>query len=364
MNLKDIARNRKRFSFALLAAVVIIGVIAVLVYLRYKETHVSTDDAFVEGHVYTIAPKIPGTVKALYITDNQHVKENERLLEIDPADYDVKLRQARADLDAETKKIAQLRSVAETARRQLAEILAAAKAARSDLALREANLRLATKEYERAETLVKKGYTSREDYDTKKAAYEVSQDQVTASRDNLEKAEAAVKTQLAAIRQADTAIPSQEAVVSGKKAALQAAELNRSYTVIHAPAEGYVTQRNVEVGNQVQAGQPLLSIVPLNPDAVWITANYKETDLKSVKPGQKVLISVDSYPGRVFHGRVNSIMAGTGSAFSLFPPENATGNYVKVVQRIPVKINLDEGTDPEHLLRIGMSVVPTILVGS
>jgi len=363
MNLKDIIRNRKKFSFALITAVVLVGVIAILVYLRYKETHISTDDAFVDGHVYTIAPKISGTVKALYITDNQHVKNNGRLLEIDPVDYDVKIQQARADLDAETKKIAQLQSVAETARRQLAEILAAVKAAQSDLALREANLRLAKKEYERAEALVKDGYTTREDYDTKKAAYEVSQDQVKASRDNLEKAEAAVKTQLAAIRQADTAIPSQEAVVSGKKAALQAAELNKSYTVIYAPAEGYVTQRNVEVGNQVQPGQPLLSIVPLNPDAIWVTANYKETDLKSVKPGQKVLITVDSYPGKVFHGRVNSIMAGTGSAFSLFPPENATGNYVKVVQRVPVKIDLDEGTDPEHNLRIGMSVVPTILVG-
>ena len=363
MNLKDIARNRKKFSFALLAAVVIIGVIAILVYLRYKETHVSTDDAFVDGHVYTIAPKISGTVKALYITDNQHVKENERLLEIDPADYDVKLQQARADLDAETKKIALLQSGAEMARRQMAEIAAAVKAAQADLALREANLELAKKEYERAEALVSKGYTTREDYDTKKAAYEVSQHQVKASGDNLEKAEAAVKTQIAAIRQADAAIPAQEGIVSGKKAALRAAELSKSYTMIYAPAEGYVTRRNVEIGNQVQPGQPLLSIVPLNPEAVWITANYKETDLKSVKPGQKVLISVDTYPDKVFHGRVNSIMAGTGSAFSLFPPENATGNYVKVVQRVPVKINLDEGTDPEHNLRIGMSVVPTILVG-
>lgn len=363
MNLRDITRNRKIFSFALLAALVIISVVVLLVYLRYKETHVSTDDAFVDGHVYTIAPKIPGTVKALYVTDNQHVKENDRLLEIDPADYDVRVEQARADLDTEERRIGLLQSAAETARRQMDEVNAAVKAAQADLALRQASLELAKKEYERAEMLVKAEYTTREDYDMKKTAYEVSQQQVKSSRDNLEKAEAAVKTQLASIRQAEAAIPAQEAVVGQKKAALRAAELNRSYTVMYAPAEGYVTRRNVEVGNQVQPGQPLLSVVPLNPDAIWITANYKETELKSVQPGQKVLITVDTYPGRVFHGRVNSIMAGTGSAFSLFPPENATGNYVKVVQRIPVKIDLDEGTDPEHNLRIGMSVVPTILTG-
>jgi membrane fusion protein (multidrug efflux system) len=114
------------------------------------------------------------------------------------------------------------------------------------------------------------------------------------------------------------------------------------------------------VGNQVASGQPLLAVVPLEQERIWVTANYKETDLKEVKPGQKVEFKVDTYSGKVFRGRVNSIMAGTGSAFSLFPPENATGNYVKIVQRIPVRITIDEGSDPEHLLRVGMSVVPTI----
>ncbi|MRR37062.1 HlyD family secretion protein, partial [bacterium] len=124
----------------------------------------------------------------------------------------------------------------------------------------------------------------------------------------------------------------------------------------------YVTNRSAEVGNQVQAGQPLLAVVPLEQERIWVTANYKETDLREVKAGQKVEFKVDTYSGKVFRGRVNSIMAGTGSAFSLFPPENATGNYVKIVQRIPVRITLDEGSDPDHLLRVGMSVVPTILI--
>jgi membrane fusion protein (multidrug efflux system) len=157
-------------------------------------------------------------------------------------------------------------------------------------------------------------------------------------------------------------LPTQQAQIQEKEATLKMAELNQSYTRIYAPSEGYITKRTVEVGNQVQAGQPLMAIVPLTQEDIWITANYKETQLKYVKPGQRVTIKVDTYPGKTFEGRVNSIMAGTGAVFSLFPPENATGNFVKVVQRIPVKILLESGTDPNHLLRIGMSVAPTILI--
>jgi membrane fusion protein (multidrug efflux system) len=129
---------------------------------------------------------------------------------------------------------------------------------------------------------------------------------------------------------------------------------------VYAPADGYITKKSVETGNHIQTGQPVMAIVPL--DDIWVVANYKETQLEKVKPGQKVKIKPDSYPGRVFEGRVDSIMAGTGAVFSLFPAENATGNFVKVVQRIPVKIVLDKDTDKEHVLRIGMSVVPTIVI--
>jgi membrane fusion protein (multidrug efflux system) len=158
----------------------------------------------------------------------------------------------------------------------------------------------------------------------------------------------------------EAAVAPQQALIQHREALVEKAKLNLGYTKIPAPASGYVTKRSAEVGNQVQAGQPLLAVVPLAQEQIWITANYKETELKDVKPGQKVEIKVDTYPGKTFRGRVNSIMAGTGSAFSLFPPENATGNYVKIVQRIPVRVSLDEGSDPDHLLRVGMSVVPTI----
>ncbi len=168
-----------------------------------------------------------------------------------------------------------------------------------------------------------------------------------------------LETQKNAIRQAEIGVRSQGALAKQREASLRIAELNRSYTRIYAPVDGYVSKRSVEVGNQIQAGQPLLALVPL--EGTWITANYKETELERVKPGQKVEITVDTYPGKTFAGRVDSIMAGTGSAFALFPPENATGNYIKVVQRIPVKITLDPGEDPGHLLRVGLSVIPTII---
>jgi membrane fusion protein (multidrug efflux system) len=141
---------------------------------------------------------------------------------------------------------------------------------------------------------------------------------------------------------------------------LETASLNEGYASIYAPADGYITKKSAENGNQIQAGQPLMALVSLK--GVHIVANYKETQLEKVKPGQKVEIKVDTYPGKKFQGKVESIMAGTGAAFSLFPAENATGNFVKVVQRIPVKILFDKDADPEHVLRVGMSVVPTIVI--
>ena len=141
---------------------------------------------------------------------------------------------------------------------------------------------------------------------------------------------------------------------------LQEAKLNMSYTKIYSPVEGYVTRKSVEVGDQLRLGQPIMTVIPLHD--VWIIANYKETQLTRVKAGQKVRIKVDTYPGKVYKGRVDSIMAGTGSVLSMFPPENATGSFVKVVQRIPVKIVLSDMTDPKYPLRAGMSVVPTIII--
>jgi membrane fusion protein (multidrug efflux system) len=354
-------RRRKTVAFIIFPVIIVIGAAVIYFYLQYKKTHISTDDAYVDGRIHTIASKVFGTVKTLNIQDNQFVKAGDILLEIDPQDYEVKVKEAHAGLEAERAKLTQILNSVDTVNKQLTQIIASLKAARSNLKLQEANLHLAELEFKRSEALFQRGVIPKQQYDQAKTAYEVSKAQVKAAADGVKGLEASVETQKALIKQTESGIPPQQAVIRENEAAVQAAELSLSYTKIYAPVDGHITNRSVETGNQIQPAQPLMAVVPLSQREIWITANFKETDLAHVRPGQKVRIKVDTYPGKEFNGKVNSIMAGTGAVFSLFPPENATGNFVKVVQRIPVKIVLDPAEDPHHLLRIGMSVVPTIL---
>ena len=356
-------RKRKTLAaFILFPIIIIIGGVAIYLFIQYKETHISTDDAFVDGRVHVIASKIPGTVKALHVNDNQFVKKNDLILEIDPADYDVRVKEVRAGLEAEKAKLPEIRDRVDTVNRQLSEIIALVGAAQANVDLQKSNLELAKVNLQRSEFLLKKEAIPKQQYDNAKTTYEVAVAQVKAAQDMFKQLEASVETQRALIKQTESSLPTQEAQIRQRDAVLKGAELNLSYTNIYAPSDGYISKRSVEIGNQIQAEQPLMAVVAL--DDIWITANYKETQLEGVKPGQMVKINVDIYPGKIFYGKVDSVMAGTGTVFSLFPPENATGNYVKVVQRIPVKIILDKDTDPIHVLRIGMSVVPTILIDS
>jgi membrane fusion protein (multidrug efflux system) len=333
-------------------------------YREYKATHISTDDAFVDGRVHVIASKIPGTVKTLYVKDNQFIKKDNLILDIDPIDYDVRVKEAQAGLDTEIAKLSEIRDKVDTAKKQLTGIIASLEEARANLELQEANLRQAEVDFKRSESLFKKEVISRESYDKAKTTYDVALAQVKAAKERIKQLEASLETQKAVIKQTETSLITQQAQIQQKDAVLKGAEFNKSYTKIYAPTDGYITKRTVEIGNQIQAGQPLMAVVPLSKEDIWITANYKETQLERVKPGQKVEIKVDTFPGKKFYGRVESLMSGTGAVFSLLPPENATGNYVKIVQRIPIKIILDQGTDPSHNLRIGMSVVLTVLVNS
>jgi len=379
------------------------GALAVFWYLQYASTHISTDDAFVDGPVHVIAPKISGTILGIMVKDNQRVTRGDLLVEIDPIDYRVRVEDAASTFQAESARIVELNDRVEVARKQFQELKYQAESARLNFDLQKtvlkqleadikkaeagveaqtAQLKQARIDIRRGEDLYKKEVISKEKYENTQTAYEVTEAQLKGAQEQLlqvkanretqlarlkqaevdaMKAEATLETQKTVIKQAESTISTQRSLIQQKRAVLKTSELNRDYTRIYAPADGYITKRSAEVGNQVQAGQPLMALVPLAAEEIWITANYKETQLKGVKPGQKVKIKVDMNPGRVFQGRVDSLMAGTGSAFSLFPPENATGNYVKVVQRIPVKIVLEQGEDPGHMLRIGMSVVPTIL---
>jgi membrane fusion protein (multidrug efflux system) len=341
--------------FAIVALAIIAGA---YLYNRHTRLYVSTDDAYVTGKIHSIAPKVMGTIKKIYVDDNQLVKRGDLLLEIDSKDYDVKVNDAKATVDSEQSKLMELSDRVDVAEKQLAEIQARIEAARATLVLQEANLRQARDDLNRARKLYEKGAFAEVTLEKATTAFDVAKAQVKAAQEQLKQGQAALETQELVVRQSKTAYKSQGYVVEQKKQVLASSSLMQGYTKIYSPADGHVTKKSVEVGNQVQAGQPLMAIVSLSD--VWIVANYKETQLENVRSGQGAEIKVDTYPGKTFSGKVDSIMAGTGSVFSLFPPENATGNYVKVVQRIPVKIVLDKGTDPEHILRVGMSVVPTI----
>lgn len=350
--------NKLRYAF--LGVFIILLVAIILFYLRYKETHITTDNAYVEGRIHVISSKVPGTVKAVYVEDNRLVKKGDPLLEIDAVDYEVKVKEAEAAYEVEKRRLREIEGNIEVMKQRVKEIDAAIEAESSQLDAQRHILEQAKIDYERAENLFKKGAIPKERYEKALTSYRVSSSTIKALEERIKQLRAQKETVLVQINEMQNTVSTQKSVIELRKSNLEEARLKRSYTVIRAPADGYVTKRSVEVGNQVQPGQPLMAIVPLNE--IWVTANYKETQLRRIREGQKVRIKVDTYPGIVFMGRVDSIMAGTGASFSLFPPENATGNWVKVVQRIPVKIRFEEGEEKKALLRIGMSCVPTILV--
>lgn len=352
--------KKKKIGFIILGIIIVIGAITLFFYLRYKATHITTDDAYIDGRIHTIASRIKGNIKTVYVKDNQPVKKGDMLIEIDPADYEVNVEEASSGVNAEKAKLAEVEARISVSQTQISEVGAALEAAKANLELQEATLKQAAKDSERAGNLYKSETISKERYEKTMTAYTVALAQVKAAREQLKQAEKALETQKAIVKQVSALRTAQLSAIREKEAKLNAAQLNFGYTKLYAPSDGYITKKSVELGNQVETGQPLMAVVPL--DDIWVTANYKETQLEKVKPGQKVKIKVDTYSGKSFTGKVESIMSGTGAVFSLFPPENATGNYVKIVQRVPVKIVLDQNTDPEHILRIGMSVVPTILI--
>ena len=352
--------KKKKFGFIVLAIVILTGAITLFFYLRYKATHITTDDAFVEGDIHTISARIKGTVIKVHVDSNQFVKKGDILVDLDPADYEVKLLEAKAGLNTERAKMAEIEAKVESSKRQIDEFGARANAIQGFSEMQEAKLQQAEMDLKRMENLYKKEVISKERYEKTQTAYKEALAQVKAATEGVKFGLLSTDTQKSTLKQAETARVTQVSAIKQKEAMLREAELKYGYTKIYAPVDGYVTKKSVEAGNQIDIAQPLMAVVSLND--LHITANYKETQLEKIKPGQKVKIKVDSYSGKTFWGKVDSIMAGTGASFSLFPAENATGNYVKVVQRIPVKIVLDKDTDQEHVLRIGMSVVPTVIV--
>lgn len=380
--------SRRRKALTLFFAATLLTVSAGAFYWWYRQTHVSTDDAFIEGRIHPVAARIQGTITEVLVEDNQHVKTGDLLLRIDPEPYTVRmeaaassLRAAVSDRAAARSDIAAAKADIEAARQEIAaaeaqleQARASVAAARSKVSLAEVTLAQADRDQARAQALFERHSLSRQRFEKEATEQEAARARLDLARDELRLAEAAVSTREAQISgrrsflaqreavlaQREARAGQQSALVRQRESTLAETKLLLGYTEVVAPADGRVTRKSAEVGQVVSPGQLLLAVTDLS--GLWVVANYKETQIEKIRPGQEVRIRVDTYSGKTFHGKVDSIMAGTGSAFSLFPSENATGNYVKVVQRVPVKILLTQGEDPEHILRIGMSVVPTVLV--
>ena len=290
----------------------ILGIFYGIHNIYYK----STDDAFIEGNIITVAPRVSGLVLNLNIEDNQEVKKGDLLLEIDPNDYQAKLSEKKAELE---------------------EAKASLIRAENEVTKSLSDLDFAQNDYERYSKMKEKGISSKQDY-------EASLNKLTNAQSNNNAAKAKYNEIQYTIKRLEAEVEQEE--------------LNLSYTKIYATTDGKITNRSVEQGNYIQTAQPLFAIVPAK---VWVIANFKETQLANMKPGQPVKIKIDTYGHKKFKGKVDSIQRSTGAKASLFPPENAVGSYVKIVQRVPVKITFDEDIS-EYNIVPGMSVVPEVKV--
>ncbi|SRR5579883_1323878 len=313
-------------------AILIVGAIYGWHIIQYNKVHENTDDAQIDADISPILPRIAGYVTAVNVIDNQHVDSNAVLVTLDAQDLRLKVQGAQAAVDA-------AQGAVRTAE-------AGATAARANAATADVNRRKTAEDLARAQGLYKGNAITKEQLDAAQAAAEAAAAQFKAASDQA----AAAETQVA----------SAEAAVKQRLSDLENAKLQSSYATVVSPVKGTVAKKNVEIGEFIQAGQPLMAITQ---DDIWITANYKETQLEDIRPGQRVEFTADAYPDATFHGTVQSISPATGAKFSLLPPDNASGNFVKVTQRVPVKILVDRGNYEHTPLRPGMSVDVTITTG-
>jgi membrane fusion protein (multidrug efflux system) len=329
---------------SVMVTVAVVGIGIGAYYAVHLAHFVSTDDAFIDGRIAHIAPRVAGKVLELKITDNQIISAEQVLLVIDPEPFEVKLHQMSAAQGEAEAQLEQASANLEVARANAAQ-------SDADVLVAQANSLNAKQDFDRFEK-IQPAARSQQQLDQATANQRSTDAQVTAARKKADSMHASVK---AAEKTVDAAIAS----VQAAKAQVEQAQLDLSYTKVVAGHSGRVTRRTVEVGNYVSVGQEMLDIVPTDvPNDIWVTANFKETQLSHMQRGQPVEITIDAFPDDKLHGHIDSIQNGTGAVFSLLPAENATGNYVKVVQRVPVKIVLDE--QPRHMLSPGMSVVPEV----
>ena len=325
-NRKPYQKKRILIPLIVIVLLILFGIYSFFNSLKYQ----STDDAFVEGRLISIAPKVSGQIVKLSFNDNDFVKKGQLLIEIDSRDYQNKVKELEGTLnEAKANKNVSTADSEKTS---------------SDLAQVNKNLEFSTKDYERYKKLKQDGLCTKQQYDLAETNYKQALDKKKAMN--------------AALKSTNSKQDASSANIEKIEARLAQAKLNLSYTKIYAPQDGNISLRNVEVGNYVQVGQALTAVVSPN---IWIIANFKETQLTHMKKGQEVLIKIDTYPNKKFKGKVDSIQKASGAKASLFPPENAVGSYVKVVQRIPVKIVFTDDIS-QYNIAPGMSVVPKVKI--
>ena len=341
------------------AAAVLAGLLYfALSYLNGYLTHESTDDAFVEGHVVSIAPRISGQVLAVHVLDNQLVHSNDLLVEIDPADYAMTVAQKQSAADAQESSYKLALAGLELMHAKVTTAGAAAQESKADTAAATATAARAKADFERSQELRKENTISQQEFDSAQAVDQQAEANLNAARQKAAADESRINEAGAQLNATEAGVSMALAQFRQAQTGVQSAQLELSYTKIFAPCDGRVTRKSVEAGDYVQTGQMLMSIVPAE---VWVVANFKESQLKHMKPGQPALVEIDAL-GKTLRAHVDSIQAGSGAAFSLLPPENATGNYVKVVQRVPVKIVFDEPLPAGHTIGPGLSVTPDVQV--
>ncbi len=328
-------------------------------YLADTLTHESTDDAFIDGHVVSIAPKVSGQVSAVHVTDNQLVKKGDLLVEIDPRDYEMRVEQKRASAQTSDANYKTVVSAFELMQAKVTTAEASERQARAQAEASQAVATRAAADFKRSQQLVKEGAISQQEFDNAQAAAREAGAKWKADEQNALEEASKVEEAKAQLSAAKTVVEMARAQIKQAQTDVSAAELDLSYAKIFAPCDGQVTRKMAEAGAYVQSGQTLLAVVPKE---VWVTANFKETQLTHLREGQSVKIKIEAFPGRPFRGHVDSIQAGSGSRFSLLPPENAVGNFVKVVQRVPVKIVFDDPIDGAGAVGPGMSVFPRVRV--
>ncbi len=339
-NRKSYQKKRVIVPVITAAAFLVLGIVSIIYSFYYQ----STDDAFVEGRLISVAPKASGHIINLYVNDNDEVKKGQLIAQIDPKDYEAKVKELEAALS-------EARANADVSASDVDKSESLLSEANENIDSAKSKLEFAKKDYDRYKSLNKDGICTKQEYDASKTHLDVAQ---SSYNESIEKKRGMDSALQSAIAKSEAALSNIEKL----EAQLETAKLNLSYTNIYAPQDGTISSRNIEEGNYVSIGQPILTVV--SPE-VWIVANFKETQVGKMKKGQSVVVKIDTYGGKKFNAKVDSIQRASGAKASLFPPENAVGSYIKIVQRIPVKITFTEDYSNYNIVP-GMSVIPKVKI--